>query len=79
MIQLRPRSYFKVTENAVETNLPLLLSILPLECCVVDRPQKSYLDKLGEPVIPTTASSHSANVDHCQVARFVHVIGPQRD
>ena len=42
-----------------------LISILPLECCVIDRPTKQFLDKMGEPVILTMASSQSANVAHC--------------
>lgn len=47
---LRPRSYFKVTENAIEYNVPILVtSICPFERWVLDCPLKTFLDKTGIP------------------------------
>jgi hypothetical protein len=47
---LRPRSYFKVTENAIEYNVPILVtSICPFQRWVLDCPLKTFLDKAGTP------------------------------
>jgi hypothetical protein len=42
--EARPRSYVRVTENSFETNMPVIAC--PCECCLLDRTEKVYFDRM---------------------------------
>jgi hypothetical protein len=70
---LRPRSYYKVTESAVETNIPVLVNCFcPFDCFVVDFISKAYYDKFGTPFHSTMCSPYHLC---CCISCFGDVMG----